>query len=282
MLRFDWQELEKGVEKRTKLLTFFESGSAISIGSFDGLHKGHRALLKKLIKEGKTLGVPCGVFTFICPPRYLFQFSALSCISTLRLKLENLEKLGLDFVILVDFSLNFAKMSGEDFVCLLKEYINLKYLLVGDDFRFGRERSSSIEDMRELSDRFSFSFEAFSSVHGLEDGFKISSSFIRKAIYDGDLKIVSTFLHDGLDVDLLNIKPYITDEGQLCFLKEELQQVLPRSGEFLGVLSFSNRKEKDVKVLFDDKWVKLIFTDSEFNEGMPHFNILKLKEKFKE
>jgi len=277
MLRLDWHELENKNEKSYS--TFFVRGSALSIGSFDGLHKGHCTLLKRLIEKSKKLDMPCGVLTFSSPPRYLFNLSPTPCISTLRLKLENLEKLGLDFVILVDFSLNFAKMSGERFVELLKKYINLQYLLVGADFRFGRERSSSIEDMNELSSKFSFSFEAFSNVLGFKNEAKISSSLIRKAIFEGDIKIVSSFLQDGFDIDLLDAKPHHVEKRCISFLKDDLRQVLPRTGEFLSVLCFSNGKEKEIRVLFDERSVKLTFNNDEFNEDIPHFNILKLKER---
>ena len=287
MLHLDWQELAR--EGENAYSTFFSRGSALSIGSFDGLHKGHCALLKRLMKKGRELNLPCGVLTFSSPPRYLFSSSSPSCISTLRLKLENLEKMGLDFVILVDFSLNFAKMGGEYFVGLLKRYVNLKYLLVGEDFRFGSERSSSIEDMRDFSSKFFFSFEAFSSICGFCNEAKVSSSLIRKAIHEGDFLYISSFLQDGLDIDLLNAKPYEVGDKWFSFLREDLQQILPKDGEFLGVLRFLDGKEKEVKVLFDTQCVKLILNETvftghecgndEFNEEVPHFNILKLKEK---
>ena len=284
MLHLNWHELEKEEESQS---TFFENGSAVSIGSFDGLHKGHCALLKRLMEQGKNLALPCGVVTFASPPRYLFHSLPPSCISTLRLKRENLEKLGLDFVILVDFSLDFAKMTGDSFVELLKKYINLKYLLVGEDFRFGRKRSSSIEDILELSFKFSFSFEAFSNLCGEEGEHKISSSFIREAIYEGDIKEISNLLQDGVSVDLLGAKPLCMGKRKLGFSKEDLQQVLPKEGEFLGGVRLCDGSEQEVRVLIDSKCVKLFFDEcegcgsnsGEFGEEFPHFDILKLKEK---
>ena len=282
MLYFDWHELAQDN------FSLFEKGSAVSIGSFDGLHQGHCALLKRLMDKGRDFGLPCGVITFSSPPRYLFRSSAPQLISTVRLKKEQLKKIGLDFVIVVDCSLEFAKMTGDYFLALLKKYINFKYLLVGEDFRFGRERSSSIEDMSELSFKFSFSFEAFANLQDAKGELKISSSFIRKAIYEGNLKAISSLLQDGVNIDLLDAKPYCLDEGEMCFLKADLSQVLPKTGEFLGTLCFLNGREKEIKVLFDARCVRLIYGEKDkysrddFGEGEPHLNILKLKEKFKE
>lgn len=254
---------------------FFKQGSAISIGGFDGLHLGHIALLEKLKKNAN--GMLKGVLSFYTPPAYMLSTSSKhGLISTLRLKKEKLIRLGLDFIILVDFSSKFAKMGAEDFVGGLKKYLNLEFLIVGTDFHFGYNRVSSIVDMQALSYKFFFTFEALQPL--LIDGKsqKISSSDLRAYIYNGDVLYANSLLGEPFTVDLLNLTPCDVNEKEVKFRKEDIKQVLPRKGCFEGVVFFKTNLSKDrVVILIDDDYLRLVFENVKQSKEKPYFDILK-------
>ena len=254
---------------------FFKQGSAISIGGFDGLHLGHQALLEELKKNAK--GMLKGVLTFYTPPAYMLSVSSKhGLISTLRLKKEKLERLGFDFVILVDFSSNFAKMEAEDFVGILKKYLNLELLIVGSDFRFGYNRKFSIEDMSRLARKFSFSFEALQPLLLGWKNQKISSSCLRTSIYNGDISLVNSLLGRAFSIDLLGLTPFEVDRQEVKFRKEIIMQVLPKIGSFEGNISFVDSVfEEKVKILLDENYLRLLFENKELSKAEPYFDILK-------
>ncbi|MGP1438175.1 MAG: hypothetical protein ACTTKH_03790 [Treponema sp.] len=255
---------------------FFSKGSAISIGGFDGFHLGHVSLLERLKKNAK--GLLKGVLTFYSPPTYMLSNSFKhGTISTLRLKKDKIKRLGFDFVVLVDFSSDFAKMKGEDFVKLLKKYLNLKYLIVGNDFRFGQNRSCSIEDMQCFSSNLSFTFEALYPVliNGKEQ--KISSSSLRASIYDGNIRLVNSLLEERFTVDLLDLAPCVFGaNNEVGFRKKDIMQVLPKEGEFDGIVCFRDSiPEAKVSISLDEDFLKLLFNNVDINKVMPYFDILK-------
>ena len=254
---------------------FFETGTAISIGGFDGLHLGHIALLEVLKKKSK--GMLKGVLTFYTPPAYMLSSSSKhGLISTLRLKIEKLRRLGFDFALLVDFSLDFAKMGAEDFVGLLKKYLNLELLVVGSDFRFGYNRKCSIEDMRQLSRKFSFAFEALQPLLLDGENQKISSSCLRTSIYNGDISYVNFLLGQPFSIDLLGLTPFEAYGYEAKFRREDILQVLPESGEFKGEVSFENSVfDEKVKILLDESYLRLFFENKVLSKAEPYFDILK-------
>lgn len=289
MLVIDWKDLPN-FDK-----TFFGKGSCLSIGSFDGLHLGHRALFNRLIEKANLSNLLKGVFTFYTPPRYTLSVQEYKPISTLKLKLEKMKSLMFDFIVLVDFSLDFAKMRGEDFVKLLKRYLNIKYLLVGEDFRFGEHRASSIEDIQKISSKLCFSFEVLPSffVDGKEQ--KVSSTLIRQAIYEGDISFANSLLGMEYLVDLFVahhtvegcIKDCFTieEKTRLSYKKSSIEQVLPRTGRFRGwACSCNCEMMEEVDVILDEVYLNILFTsiktrDNEIGRAMPYFDILKLTKK---
>jgi len=281
MLLIDWKDLPHFDSK------YFSSSCALSIGGFDGLHKGHVKLLNLLKKVAEEKNVLKGILTFYLPPRYFFARESLPLyapISSIRLKTEKLKNMGFDFVILVDFSLDFARMGGESFVELLKRYLNISYLLVGEDFRFGEGRTSSIKDIARLSSKLSFSFMALPAftIDGKEQ--KISSTIIRQAIYDGRLSYAKELLGESFAIDLLGLTYCIESDREVCFKKDDILQVVPRYGYFNANVSFYASSLKiAVKVFFDNWYLKIIFENDvlfahkKLNGAWLHFDILKLE-----
>ncbi len=272
MLVIDWKDLPT-FDKQ-----LFSKGVAISIGGFDGIHIGHKALLNRLICRAKERGKATGIVTFYSPPRFVLGSVAFGCVSSVRLKIAELEKIGFDFIVLIDFSVNFAKISGHEFVALLKEYLNVEYVLVGEDFRFGCDRKFSIKDMDSFARKFSFCFEVFENVSFFEATEKVSSSIVRRAIYEGKLAYASRLLGQEVTIDLLGLLPCECSLREVVFRKENILQVLPRSGEYAGSVFFVNSKvSQRVRVLFFENFFKIEFNGFEVDREELHFDLLKLQ-----
>ena len=123
-------------------------GSFVTIGNFDGVHRGHQAMLALLKNEAQHRGVPSCVLTFEPHPRDYFAAAAGKAslaparIGTLRDKLTELERCGIDQVVVLRFDARLAAQSAQDFISdVLERGLGARYVLVGDDFRFGAKRA---------------------------------------------------------------------------------------------------------------------------------------------
>ena len=168
--------------------------SAIAIGNFDGVHLGHLQLIEMLHKEAHRAGVPATVLTFDPHPHEFFSAAtAPPRLSTFREKLEQLSKAGVDKVVCLRFNALLARTSAEDFV---KEYLinglGVRALIVGDDFRFGRNRNGDFTLLQEMGRQAGF---AVSSVETfIVDGHRVSSSRIRQILQDADFRLAERLL----------------------------------------------------------------------------------------
>lgn len=175
--------------------------TALTIGNFDGVHRGHRALLERLrtVAEGRTL-LPAAL-TFEPHPREFFApESAPARLSTLREKLELLAEEGVALTCVCHFNTAFAHLEAEEFIeRLLVACLRVKHLIVGDDFRFGSKRRGNFAMLEDAGRRHGFTVEAVTSV--LVDGVRVSSSAVRAALADGRMEDAARFLG----------RPYVID-----------------------------------------------------------------------
>ncbi len=160
---------------------------ALTIGNFDGVHRGHQALLKKLVEQAKALNVQSCVMTFEPHPiEYFSPSKAPSRISGLRDKLSALAKMGIDTVLVIHFNQTFANLTPDDFVQkVLLDGLSVKSILIGDDFHYGAKRAGSFSDLKLAGLQHGFAVE---QMHTLtENNERISSSAIREALLEGDM-----------------------------------------------------------------------------------------------
>ncbi len=172
---------------------------ALTIGNFDGVHRGHQAMLALLRSEAQHRGVPCSVLTFEPHPRDYFATLmgkpglAPSRVATLRDKLSELENCGVDQVVVLPFDKGLASLSPESFVDnILVDGLHARYVLVGDDFRFGAKRAGDYAMLDALGNAKGFDVARMNSyeVHGE----RVSSSLVRDALGRGDMTAVATML----------------------------------------------------------------------------------------
>ncbi len=172
---------------------------ALTIGNFDGVHRGHQALLARVRGAADALGIEAAVMTFEPHPREYFArrsgdlSRAPARIANLRDKLEDLAQAGIDRVIVEHFNEQFASISPEDFTQrVLVDGLHVKWLMVGDDFCYGAKRAGNVEMLKEAGKRHGFQVETLPTVR--EGDQRISSSAVRSALAAGDLAATGALL----------------------------------------------------------------------------------------
>ena len=166
---------------------------ALTVGNFDGVHLGHQALLARLLAEAKLRGIPSAVVIFEPHPREFFTpDQAPARLTSLREKLELLAELGVDRVHVCHFNKQFAMMSASDFIDALHQKLAVKYILIGDDFKFGSGRSGDFALMEKIASKQGFTVAAMHSV--LCDGLRVSSTAVRATLTSGHMRAATRFL----------------------------------------------------------------------------------------
>lgn len=171
-----------------------EQGCAVTIGNFDGVHCGHRAVIGKLAEQAGALNLPVVVVLFEPQPMEFFRpDSTPPRLSRLRDKIRLLRQLPVDYVLILRFDRKLSNWLPLEFVQrILAEGLNVKYLVVGDDFRFGRDRQGDFDVLRRLAGEFGFRVESTRSFNVA--GARVSSTRIRDALGAGDLDRVKRML----------------------------------------------------------------------------------------
>lgn len=160
-------------------------GCAATIGNFDGVHLGHRAVIEQLKRRSREFGRPSMVVEFEPQPQEYFKGStAPARLSPLRDKLALLSELEVDYLLCLRFNRELAQTSAEDFVSqLMVESLDVRHLVVGDDFRFGHDRKGNFETLIDAGKRMGFSVEEADTYE--VDGARVSSTRIREALRAG-------------------------------------------------------------------------------------------------
>lgn len=172
---------------------------AVTIGNFDGVHRGHQAMLALLTNEARHRGLPSAVLTFEPSPRDFFAAragtpeAAPRRIATLRDKLAELERCGIDTVVVARFDAAFAAQPPEAFVDdVLLRGLGARYVLVGDDFRFGARRAGTYAMLDAAGAALGFDVARMNSYE--VRGLRVSSSAVREALAAGDMARAATLL----------------------------------------------------------------------------------------
>ena len=172
---------------------------ALTIGNFDGVHRGHQAMLALLNSEARHRGLPSCVMTFEPHPRDYFAALAgkpelaPARIATLRDKLAELHRCGIDQVVVLRFDATFAAQAPQAFIDdVLVRGLGTRYVLVGDDFRFGAKRAGDVRVLDAAGTHAGFDVARMNSyeVHGL----RVSSSAVREALAAGDMARTAALL----------------------------------------------------------------------------------------
>ncbi len=170
-------------------------GAAIAIGNFDGLHKGHHAVLRRMMEQAERMGVPKAVMTFEPHPRRFFKPDLpIRRIYPLHHKLRLLEMLGVEIVYLLPFNAQMADLSAQDFMQqILQDGLEAKTVITGYDFCFGKGRSGNCANLQGFAEQTdAFSYEAVEAQKLDEEIY--SSTAIRGAIEEGNMEAAARLL----------------------------------------------------------------------------------------
>lgn len=167
---------------------------AITIGTFDGVHIGHRKILEKVINHAKNSDLKSAVLTFFPHPRMILQKDAdIKLLNTIEEKKVILEKMGLDILVIHPFTKEFSRLSATEFVRdLLVNKLKAKRIIIGYDHRFGRNRNANITDLIAFGNTLDFSVEEIPAQE--IDEVSVSSTKIRKALEQGDIETANSYL----------------------------------------------------------------------------------------
>jgi|APFre7841882590_1041340.scaffolds.fasta_scaffold13792_2 riboflavin kinase/FMN adenylyltransferase len=209
----------------------------LAIGVFDGVHAGHRYLLKQLQKRAAEKHLLSGVLTFNPHPQsVLHPDDQLPWLSNLEDRVTTLQQLGVNIVAVLTFTPELAQLTAQDFMSLLKKYLKMRGIMVGPDFALGRGGEGNISLLRTLGNQMEFSVEVIPPY--TINGELVSSTLIRQALIQGDMKRVEKLMGHHF---YLRGKVITSDKRGRALgfptanLESKPQQALPNNGIYATI-----------------------------------------------
>lgn len=166
----------------------------VTLGTFDGMHVGHQAILNKLKLQKEFYGYETLVLTFFPHPRMVLKTDhKISLLNTIGERIKQIDQFGIDHLVVQEFTQEFANLSAEEFVKnVLVDQFNIGKIVIGYDHRFGKNRSADIHDLIEFGKKYHFDVEQISAKE--LDDVSVSSTKIRNALNQGDVGLAKTYL----------------------------------------------------------------------------------------
>ena len=238
----DWNEFLQGV-----------NASALTIGVFDGVHLGHQELIREIVKMG-----PCPtVISFRENPRKLISPESFEGeIYSLKQKISAIQKLGILRLVLIDFSYEFSKIKGRDFIDLLIDSGKMLYMAIGSNFRCGFRHELGAESIKEINMARGIGTGIIKTLyHG---GEALSSSRIRSLILSGDLRQASVLMGRNFELDLSGMDPVLIKSlskanERFCYDLASTGRIVPPDGTYsvlLKPLKVEAYMEKEANRIF--------------------------------
>lgn len=254
---FTWTDILESLNSGKEII-FFDKGTGISTGSFDGFHQGHRVLIKSLVEACKKDSLIPGLVTFLRPlPSLKHSNDYQGDLSTLNQRIQIMEELGVQFVIIVDFDDSFASMLGADYLNLLVNVCNMKLIAEGIDFRCGYKGATDSQAIRyfaETNNLKSIFVDPIYYRQGTDEEERVSSSYIRQMVTKGFFATVQELLERDYELDLTQVEcDSASKSGELLLNKNKLIQVLPPE----GIYHCKNQDDEDVRVEISGDQIKL-------------------------
>ncbi|WP_047151289.1 FAD synthetase family protein [Aneurinibacillus tyrosinisolvens] len=240
-----------------------EHGSYITIGTFDGVHKGHQQLISTVIKEGKKENFPAIVITFDPLPKVFFdnaepQFVRLTSSCT---RAERVALLGADILIEYTFDQSFSKISADDFISKILMNLNPQKIFIGKDFKFGYKGLGDFAFLKQAGTKFGFETERLEFIN--LDSERISSTRVRNAVRHGDIELVTKLMGKQHEVSGRIIRMM---NGIKVFLMPDRDIILPPAGEYkVSIGSHNNKYFTKARILDTNKFIEVTL-----EEGMNH------------
>ena len=169
-----------------------EEPTAVTLGKFDGLHRGHDLLMQTVLEYSKKYDLASVAFTFDIPPRNKVEEIVANVLTTNDEKQYIFEKRGIDYLIECPFTSEVMTMEPKAFIAWISKALHMKYVVVGDDFRFGHKRAGDYHTLQEYEEEFGYKTIV---IDKLKDSNRdISSTYVREKIADGNIKKANELL----------------------------------------------------------------------------------------
>lgn len=168
-----------------------EEPTVISLGKFDGIHRGHELLLEQLLKKKKE-GLATVIFTFDIPPKKKLEEEDVKVLTTNEEKMHMFDTFGIDYLIECPFTLEVMSMEPEDFIRMLVSKLSVKCIVAGEDFCFGHNRRGNYKMLQRYAELLSY--EAIILPKMKEDARDISSTYVREEIAAGRIEKANKLL----------------------------------------------------------------------------------------
>ncbi|MCQ4138350.1 bifunctional riboflavin kinase/FAD synthetase [Chryseobacterium sp. EO14] len=220
---------------------------ALSLGMFDGVHLGHKSIIDELINVGSQNDLETAVLTFWPHPRFVFNPDEnLKLLNTLEEKKFLMEKYNIENLFLKEFDEEFRNLTGEEFVRqILIEKLNVKYLIIGYDHSFGKNKSGNFELLQKLSRELNFEVEQMEAINIHENN--ISSTKIRNALSAGNIKEANEMLGYSYSVSgtVVHGKKIGRTIGYpTANIETESIKLLPKKGAYIVEVFVKNKQYK--------------------------------------
>ena len=177
----------------TKTLDFkIEEPTAVTLGKFDGLHRGHELLMRTVLGCRREHQVAAVAFTFDMPPRSRVEEIVAKVLTTNDEKQYIFEKQGIDYLIECPFTTEVMSMEPKDFIEWISTSLNMKYVVVGDDFRFGHKRAGDYHTLQEFEEEYGYKTIVLDKLK--DSNRDISSTYVREKIADGNIRKANELL----------------------------------------------------------------------------------------
>ncbi|TPN86256.1 bifunctional riboflavin kinase/FAD synthetase [Aquimarina algicola] len=219
--------------------------SVVTIGTFDGVHIGHKKIIERLVESSQRNGLESVILTFFPHPRMVLQQdSNIKLINTIEERVQILEKTGLDTLVIHPFTKDFSRLSAGEYVQqMLIDALNVRHVIIGYDHRFGRNRNSNITDLASYGIQNNFTVEEISKQD--IDDVAVSSTKIREALFDGDITKANKYL--GYEFMLTGIVVKGKELGRKLnyptanLFIEEQYKIIPKNGVYIVKSTIENR-----------------------------------------
>lgn len=245
---FSWDDIMDAYlgiksQKTEKILSFFSCNSALTVGKFDGCHLGHQKIYQTVLdycknkNEKKCLS---GIVSIYMGNYTEFLKNGGKILTTMNQRLESFKNFGFDFCIVIDFSSKFSKIKGTSFLNILRKICSMQFLATGSDFRCGYNLDCGVAELAQYCKSNGLEFLVCPDV--CVEGQRVSSSNIKKAVLQGNLK----------QAELLLGRPYEIDASVFSWQIDSLDSVLIISANITGVLLMPPSKVYEGQIICND------------------------------
>ncbi len=180
--------------------------TVVTIGTFDGVHAGHRKIIERLVNSANANNLDSVVLTFFPHPRMVLQKeSGIKLINTIEERKQLLEQTGIDHLVVHPFTHQFSRLTALEFVRdILVNKLKAKKIIIGYDHRFGRNRTADIEDLKRFGEEFGFDVEEISQQD--VEQVAVSSTKIRNALKEGKVEMANRYLEHPFSLKGIIVK----------------------------------------------------------------------------